>query len=40
MPQTILDKTIYYTQLSLFGLFLSIVMIAAILSLTNKNKSK
>lgn len=40
MPQTILEKTIYWTQMSLFGLFLSIITIAVILSITFKKKLK
>ena len=40
MPETILDKVIYYSQVSLFGLLLSIITIAVILSLKNKIKFK
>ena len=40
MPQTILEKTIFWAQMSLFGLFVSIITIAVILSLTNKKESK
>jgi hypothetical protein len=40
MPETILDKVVYYSQLSLFGVLLSIITIAVIVSLTNKIKSK
>lgn len=40
MPETFLDNAVYYTQLSLFGVVLSLLTVAVILSLTNKNKSK
>jgi hypothetical protein len=40
MPETILDKVVYYSQLSLFGVMLSIITVAVIVSLTNKIKSK
>ena len=40
MPETLLEKTIYYSQISLFGLMLSIVTISVILSIINKIKSK
>jgi hypothetical protein len=40
MTETILDKVVYCTQLLLFGVLLSIITVAVIVSLTNKIKSK
>jgi hypothetical protein len=40
MTEAILDKVVYCTQLLLFGVLLSIITVAVIISLTNKIKSK
>lgn len=40
MPQTILEKLVFWTQVSLFGIFISLITIAVILSSTFKKKLK
>jgi len=40
MLETSLDFIVYYSQLSLFGLFLSSIAVAVILSIKNKIKLK
>ena len=40
MPQTFLEKLVYFTQMFLFGVVISLLTIATILSITFKKKSK